>query len=230
MAASYGNTQRVANGVIFKIVGLVRIAIAIVLPFVLWALLHSLLADVRVKAWARGVIPGVDRWYRLAFNAVALLTLLPVLALPAVLPDRLLYAAAAPLRLVLYGVQGLCVAAAALTVRMTGAARLFGLAQLAATLGPQPLLVVSGPYRYVRHPLYAFGFILLWASPSMTRNTAILYALLSLYFYVGSLHEETLLEKEHGEAYRRYRAQVPRLVPWFGRAYRPSRSPATPGD
>jgi protein-S-isoprenylcysteine O-methyltransferase Ste14 len=51
----------------------------------------------------------------------------------------------------------------------------------------------------------------------MTQNLATLFACMTLYFIVGSYHEEALLLAEFGEAYAGYRAQVPRFVPWPGR-------------
>jgi hypothetical protein len=43
--------------------------------FVMWALVHSLLPVCPLRA-GRGA--GVDRWYRLAFNALAAITILPI--------------------------------------------------------------------------------------------------------------------------------------------------------
>lgn len=47
--------------------------------FVVWALVHSLLASLPLKNWTRRVFgAGVDRWYRLAFIALAAVTILPI--------------------------------------------------------------------------------------------------------------------------------------------------------
>jgi drug/metabolite transporter (DMT)-like permease len=56
-----------------------------------WAVVHSWLAGRRVKEWARRTLPETDRWYRLAYNAVSAVTLLPLLAMLPWLPDRPLY-------------------------------------------------------------------------------------------------------------------------------------------
>jgi hypothetical protein len=69
-----------------------RSTIAIALCFCLWALIHSVLASLAVKRWAHHTFGARhERWYRLAFNAVAGLTLLPLLAMVLWLPDRTLY-------------------------------------------------------------------------------------------------------------------------------------------
>ncbi|MBL8480384.1 MAG: hypothetical protein JNK59_13855, partial [Sterolibacteriaceae bacterium] len=47
--------------------------------WVLYAALHSLLADLRVKAAVTSRFPGFAAWYRLAYNGVALLAVLPLI-------------------------------------------------------------------------------------------------------------------------------------------------------
>jgi len=47
--------------------------------FVMWALVRSLLASLPLENWTRRVFgAGVDRWYRLPFNALAVITILPI--------------------------------------------------------------------------------------------------------------------------------------------------------
>ncbi len=60
----------------------------ILLAFGLYAVLHSWLAATRVKDWAaqRFGAAAVQRYYRLFFNLVGVVSLLPVLALAAWLP------------------------------------------------------------------------------------------------------------------------------------------------
>jgi len=77
-------------------------------------------------------------------------------------------------------------------------------------------LVTSGPYAYLRNPLYlANGIIgcgvvllsgILWALPLFLGSFVLLY---------GSIirAEEAFLEEKFGAAYREYAASVPRFVP-----------------
>ncbi len=73
---------------------------------------------------------------------------------------------------------------------------------------------VSGPYRWVRHPLYSCAITIVWLFPSMTVNRAALFAVTSLYFYLGSFPEERKLVQEFGQAYQEYQRRVPRLIPF----------------
>ncbi len=57
-----------------------------------YGLLHSFLASLKIKDHARHWFgPATDRWYRLAYNLIAVLTLLPILLLPILLIDREIY-------------------------------------------------------------------------------------------------------------------------------------------
>ena len=184
-----------------------------------YGLLHSLLASLAAKRWVRQHLgERVYRWYRLAYNIVFTLLLLPLLALYPALPDRVLYVIRPPWRYLtsLGQVFGLLLAADA-TLRT----------DLWAFLGLRPEkpaenahLVVRGAYRWVRHPMYSGSLLFIWLMPAMTVNTALFYAALTFYIIVGAYFEERKLLTEYGEAYRVYRQQVPMLIPRWPRNFR----------
>lgn len=185
----------------------------LLLYLLLYAGLHSLLAARAVKEWGRAHLPGFDRWYRLFYNAVAVVTLLPLPWLLG-LPDRILYAVPAPWSWLLWAGQALSAVALLLAVLQANPAYFVGLAQLAGDGEERgDRLVVNGLYRYVRHPLYLFSILFLWLSPVMTLNRLVVYGLATLYFYVGSVHEERRLAQTFGQPYRAYQQKVPRLWP-----------------
>jgi protein-S-isoprenylcysteine O-methyltransferase Ste14 len=186
-----------------------------VLAFALWAALHSLLAARPVKAWFRRHLGlATDRWYRLAYNAVSVVTLLPVLAVLYALPDRTLYVVGEPWSWVMLAGQVGALIALAFTVLQSGAAGFVGLSQL---LGREPLegarLTETGLYCRSRHPLYFFSLLLLLLSPAMTVNRLLATALVAVYFAVGSWHEERRLLAQFGETYASYRRRVPWMIP-----------------
>ena len=196
--------------------------VIIAVYFICWALIHSALASLTVKRWARKLFgPSVARWYRLAFVGVAGFSLLPLLWLLLLLPDIRLYHVLAPWSWIMQGVRGLALLALGWATFQAGVMHFLGVAQLfSATPDEMGYLQVHGFFRYVRHPLYLFSTLFLWLSPTMTVNTAVLYGLIVLYFVIGSLHEEQLLLAEFGKAYQTYREQVPCFIPWPGRHYR----------
>jgi protein-S-isoprenylcysteine O-methyltransferase Ste14 len=88
-------------------------------------------------------------------------------------------------------------------------------------------LTLTGPYAWMRHPLYAgtllvgVGFALMpggW--PSLAMLTVFLLWYLLGYFPRKERSEAARLEALHGRAFEDYRAQVPALLPRL-RAWRP---------
>lgn len=192
--------------------------------FVVYGVVHSWLAGTPVKNWVRTRLgPVADRWYRLAYNIFATVTLLPMLVLMLLLPAQTLYVVSAPWRWLMVAGQLLAALAAGLTLLQTGAFHFLGLAQLVKEkTDDSGSLNLGGFYRWVRHPLYTFGLLFLWLTPAMTTNTLTAFVLFTLYFYFGSIYEERRLVAEFGQTYERYRQQVPRLIPVPWRRYQSS--------
>jgi protein-S-isoprenylcysteine O-methyltransferase Ste14 len=129
--------------------------------------IHSWLASTQAKALAqRWFGKAAERGYRLAYNLFAGITLLPVLALPVLLPDRQIYALQAPWIYAALAVQGLALVALVIGLWQTGVWSFLGIEQL---FQPQPnvnkKLVVRGLYRWVRHPLYTAGLAFICLEP-----------------------------------------------------------------
>jgi protein-S-isoprenylcysteine O-methyltransferase Ste14 len=81
---------------------------------------------------------------------------------------------------------------------------------------PSTPFIVDGPYRWVRHPLYACILALLWVRPEMMADGLLLSILWSGWIVVGTVLEERDLVADFGDVYRRYQHQVPMLIPWRG--------------
>jgi protein-S-isoprenylcysteine O-methyltransferase Ste14 len=192
----------------------------------IFGILHTTLAALRVKDWARQRWGKrrVDSWYRLFYSSLAGATFLPVLLLIEIVPDRVLYTISAPWLWLTTGLQLAALIFFFRALLQTDVMRFIGLRQLLRGGKPVPVdqherLVTSGPYRWVRHPLYFATILILLLWPKMTANWAALIAVTTAYFYLGSIPEEQKLVEEFGEAYRRYQRMVPRLIPRPGRAY-----------
>jgi protein-S-isoprenylcysteine O-methyltransferase Ste14 len=86
-----------------------------------------------------------------------------------------------------------------------------------APWAPPQKLVVSGAFRFSRNPIYvAVGLIMCgWAIGFRSRPLAIYAAAVMAAFHIRVVvGEEPWLARTHGDAWARYREQVPR---WFGR-------------
>lgn len=70
-------------------------------------------------------------------------------------------------------------------------------------------------YRMVRHPLYLGFVIAFWSAPQMSLGHLIFSIGCTGYILLGIYFEERDLVTTHGLTYRRYREQVPMLVPFL---------------
>jgi protein-S-isoprenylcysteine O-methyltransferase Ste14 len=193
-----------------------------ILAVALYGALHSWLASLSAKRLARRLFgPSADRVYRLAYNVVGAITLLPLLAFTAWQPGRPLYSVPFPFTWLFLAGQAAALAVIGLGLLQTGPSRFLGVRQLLEPAGDPtenpPPLTTGGLYRYVRHPLYTAGFVFLWMTPVMTSTLFALYLGLSLYLYIGSLFEERRLLLEFGAAYQAYQQKAPRLFPRWPR-------------
>ena len=191
--------------------------IIILLSVAAYGLIHSVLASLWVKTQARRLFgPAGDRLYRLVYNGIAVITFLPLLALIPALPGRSLYQLHPPWLWIALGIQVLALLALGLSVMQTGAVSFLGLGQLMGPPGAgKPRLVVTGLYRFVRHPIYTAALLFLWATPLMNTNLLAFYAGLTLYIIIGARHEEYRLVREFGDDYREYRRRTPMLIPFI---------------
>ena len=180
-----------------------------------YGVLHSLLASLWAKRLVRRVFgPRADRVYRLMFNVIGGLSLIPVLAVAAINPGPLLYRLRLPWSILALTGQAGSLAVLAVGLLQTDAWHFLGLRQLTQP-DPEsaPNLVTTGLYRCVRHPLYTAGLAFLWLTPVMTTSLLAFNLGLTAYVLIGSVFEERRLMREFGPAYADYRRQVPRLIP-----------------
>jgi len=84
-------------------------------------------------------------------------------------------------------------------------------------------LVLSGPFSYVRHPIYGLSQILMLMTMLILPSPLmLLVGVLHILFMQWEVRrEDVYLANTHGEVYRRYQQQVGRFFPRSLRAYRP---------
>lgn len=180
----------------------------------LYAALHSLLASDEAQAVARRAFGSVaDRWYRLAYNALAVGLLVVHDRLLARLPSRTVYALPSTWRAIAGLAQLGAFVGLAACLRLTDAATFLGVRQAGLLPPARRPLVERGPYGQVRHPTYWCMLGILWCKATMSRASLAVNLVFTVYLGIASFFEERRLVREFGPAYLAYRRRVPRLLP-----------------
>jgi protein-S-isoprenylcysteine O-methyltransferase Ste14 len=186
------------------------------LAFVAFAVIHSLTAGTGVPTRLKRYLPPrmVDGWYRLAYNAFSFVTFLPVVLASALVPDRALFSASQLVALALRCLQLAALVGLAWSLWSIDFWRFAGLRQAWAYANGDMLplrdepLQQRGVYSLMRHPLYVFSLVFLWASPTLTLNGLLFNLCATLYFLIGAMIEERRLIAAYGDAYGDYRRAV----------------------
>jgi len=177
--------------------------------------LHSLLASLWLKQQVARRWPGLMPAYRMLFNLAAMVLLIPPLYLIYRHPGPQLWRWEGAAALLANGIALLAIAGVVWSLRYYEGGEFLGTRQWRErrrSVDELESMHISPLHRYVRHPWYLLGMIVLW---TRDMNLAMLFTalLLSGYFVVGSRLEERKLLRYHGERYRRYRERVPGLLP-----------------
>jgi protein-S-isoprenylcysteine O-methyltransferase Ste14 len=194
--------------------------VLLALGWAAWGGLHSLLIS---PSWMRLVsdrFPRLCPWYRLGYNMLAALTLLPLLYFKNALAGEMILSLGGVLALPRFLLLG-----AALWLFWAGAREydlsvVGGLAQLrsSCSFAGSPyasMLHTSGILGRVRHPWYGGVLLLLWTRTGVFDAAELVTSLiLSAYVLVGARLEEKKLLHVHGQAYRDYQLVTPMFFPW----------------
>jgi len=185
----------------------------LILSIIVWGIVHSVTASLGFKESLRRTFgAGFMRFYRLLYNVFSAVSFVPILYLSAVLPTQNLYRVTSPLNYLMLAGQGLSVLLLLIAVLQTDTLSFVGLRQLVEEekLGK---LITKGFYQYMRHPLYTFGLLFIWLSPSVSVNSFVLYVSLTIYILVGAYFEERKLLREYGQEYADYKSATPMIIP-----------------
>lgn len=189
--------------------------ILLAICWTVYATVHSLLASTPVKRAFRQRFPRHYRGYRLTYNLLAGVLLIPPLWLLAGYTGEPLWRWPEPLNWLADLAALLAVAGFVWSLRYYDSGEFLGTRQLGSArvaVQDQAPLTLSPLHRWVRHPWYFLGLVILW---TREMNAALLLTavLLSLYLVIGSRLEEAKLIATYGNAYRHYRDRVPGLLP-----------------
>ena len=212
---------------------MVRTILKILGATTLFAVVHSVLASRQAKMQAARLFGPRARngGYRVFYLAQSVLSLALLLLYLKRLPDRVLYRVTGPLARLMNLGQLAAVLYAVFAAGQIGFAKVLGISSLGAWLTGQPEVLpepeaqgprlddqgqmhATGPFAWSRHPLNFAPLPVFWLFPTMTLKLLVFNLAATVYFVLGSWHEETRLLAEYGASYSRYQAgPVPFYVP-----------------
>jgi len=158
------------------------------------------------------------RFYRLFFNLIALLTLIPVALFAYSIRTQAIFSWDGYLRIG----QTLLLVVAVLLLLLGGrhydVRQLIGIKQIKEGTANKAItdtgeLDTSGVLGITRHPWYLATILLVWAR-QMDVSVIFVNLILTSYLFVGTLLEERKLIREFGDKYLTYQKSVSMLIPF----------------
>lgn len=203
----------------------------LVILWISWCALHSALIDLSVTESLRKRFPDGFRFYRIVYNLISVVTLVPVVYYGFTLRSAPIVTWPGPWRMI-----PILLGSVALFFLVAGALRydlrqFFGLRQLTdekacSVLTDDCTLDTGGVLAVVRHPWYSAGILIVWARP-LDLAAILTNLVINGYFVVGAILEERKLMRQFGRQYANYRQRVSMLLPvkWMRDRLFPDRRP-----
>ena len=168
-----------------------------------------------MKRWVARRWPAIMPAYRIVFNVLALLLLILPVYLTLSMPSVHLWEWQGAWAWLMNGFTVAALLGFVLSSGLYDAAEFLGLRQWREQerrVEDQENFRISNVHRYVRHPWYALGLVLIWTR-DMNLPMLVTATLLTAYLVIGSRLEERKLIAYYGDVYVNYRRLVPGLFP-----------------
>jgi len=185
----------------------------LVLFWIIYYVLHSVLAATSVKLFFNKIFGKLFRFYRLGYSIFVTITLIILLKYqysffsPTLIDVPLLKYFSMAL-LVVPGAWIMFISVKKYFLLLSGIRSVY-------QASPKAELKVNGIHRFVRHPLYSGTILFVWGLffvfPMLNNWIAVL--LLTGYVLIGIGFEEKKLIREFGKQYENYKSKIPALIP-----------------
>ena len=188
------------------------------LLFIAWCFLHSTMISTSVIGYFKKLLGSNYRFYRLFFNLISILTLIPVAFFAYSVQTPVIFEWNGYWRLGQVLILGTAVWFFFRGGRHYDIRQVLGIKQIREGTADMAItdtgeLDTSGVLGMTRHPWYLATMLLIWAR-QMDVSAIIVNVILTAYLIVGTYLEEKKLVREFGEKYLAYQKRVSMLVPY----------------
>jgi protein-S-isoprenylcysteine O-methyltransferase Ste14 len=187
------------------------------ITLVLWCVLHSAMISTSAIALAHKMFGRYFKFYRLIYNAISVLTLLPIIVLMFSISSIRIFEWTGLLR-----IFQAALVSGGLFFLVAGAKNYDGLQFIGVRqimlqkhqkgLTESGRLHTEGILRVTRHPWYLSGLFVLWAR-DLDSVSLLVNGVFSAYLILGAMLEEQKLVQEFGQEYIDYQSRVSMLFP-----------------
>jgi protein-S-isoprenylcysteine O-methyltransferase Ste14 len=191
--------------------------IAVVLLWILWCAIHSVLIALPVTGYLKKRLGEGYRFYRLIYNLVALGTVIPLALYTFSTDGQPIFSWEGPLAIPKYLLLAASLFLFAAGARQYSLSKLVGIdwirtREASRGISGADAFSTSGVLGVIRHPWYTAGILMVW-SRDFSLLGLLLNIVFSAYFVTGAYLEERKLLREFGAGYREYRKRVSMMFP-----------------
>ena len=188
--------------------------------WIIWCSLHSILIDGSVLGRIKKHAPGMTRYYRLLYNGLSLVALVPLLIMTKKTGGPVILSwdgYAVFLRVIFFIIAFLLFRGGAQQYDLQ---YFLGFKQLRTgkehlLLSEHEAFLETGVFGITRHPWYLGSLFFIWSmSGEYTLSAFLVACILSVYLIIGTILEERKIVAQYGEQYCLYRQRVSMLLPW----------------
>ena len=184
----------------------------------MWCAIHSGMICLKVTEYLKLRLGNYFRFYRLIYNFVAIVTIIPVISFGDSIEGSLIFQWEGYLLILQILLLAISIFLFIAGAKHYDIFQFLGIRQIwtgrshsVITKGGE--LKTDGILSVTRHPWYLAAILLIW-SREFDLSVLITNIILTLYLIIGTLLEEQKLFYEYGESYRKYQKKVSMLIPF----------------
>jgi protein-S-isoprenylcysteine O-methyltransferase Ste14 len=190
----------------------------LVFLWITYFFIHSAMISITATEYMKRALGERYRFYRLFYNAVAIVTFIPVAMYTRSLDTEPVFRWTGYLKILQVLLISIGILLIVSAVRKYDMLQALGVRQIFSgashrVLAQKGEILDTGILGLVRHPLYLAVLLLIW-----TRNLSVPFlivnVIMSAYLIIGTILEEHKLIVEFGNAYKEYKQRVSMLFPY----------------